>query len=170
MRFSSFHCVNGRERETQKPPRHCVEIGDMVGRQLEALGIPADDCAFAFATCQIQLMGRDAHNDEGTALRSEGSTFTYGQRRWCHTRMIVHTLNCLPSTAFQRKPNGIHVWADSFDGANAILDCFGLSMTDVIEYFGNVEPTERKVFDLTTIVEQLAPEILSAPTTQRKVS
>lgn len=163
MRFTSYHCVKGEERnfDCKFIPARCVEVGEEIGCLLTECGIPAADTAWAFATCRIEVMGKDAHNDNGEALRSKGSTFNYGQMRWVHTRLQIHTPGKVPTAAFQRRDRGHFAWSDSFAGANAILDCFGLSMSDVLDHFGNVQPTERKVFDLTTIIEAMASEILT---------
>lgn len=164
MRFTNWHCVNEHERDfdSKGVPSHCIEVGDEIGHLLAETGIPAPDCAWAFATCRIEVMGKDAHNDLGEALRSQGSTYKRGQCRWVHTRLHINTPGITPGCAFQRRgDNGRIVWSDSFAGADTILDCFGLTIAQVLEYFGNVEPTERKVFDLTTIIEAMASEILT---------
>lgn len=167
MRFTSYHCVQGENRnfDSKFIPARCVEVGEDIGFLLTDCGIPAEDCAWSFATCRIEVMGKDAHNDNGEALRSNGSTFHYGQMRWVHTRLQIHTPGKTPSAAFQRRNNGRFAWSDSFAGADAILDCFGLTMEQVLDHFGNVAPTERKIFDLTTIIEAMAAEILTTKRT-----
>lgn len=163
-RFTTYHCVKGQQRdfEARSVPQKCVTIGDEIGGLLSSINIPERDCSWAFATCRIEVMGKDAHNDLGEALRSKGSTYNRGQCRWVHTRLQVHTQGKRPSPEFQRRHKGRFTWSDSFQGANDILGCFGLTMSDVLDHFGNVEPTERKVFDLTTIVETMAKEILTS--------
>lgn len=164
-RFTSYHCHNGQERsfKDKSVPGAVMRLADHVADRLTEVGIPATDCKWAFATCLIQVMGKDAHNDNGTALRSSGADLPYlGQQRWVHTELKVHSPKVVPSLDFQRsRQRGTRVWSDSFSGANAILGCFGLTMSDVIEHFGNVRETERKIFDLATIVRTLAPELLS---------
>jgi len=107
-------------------------------------------------------MGKDAHNDNGQALRSAHSIrkFKSGKGRWVHTRL--DTKGTIPTTNFRGRPRGRFVWADSFDGANDILECFGLEIGQVLDHFGNVDDLERMIFDLPTIVKALAPELLTA--------
>lgn len=163
MRFTTFHTQgsNKREFKSKAVPGAALRMGEEVGFLLTDVKIPEADCPFAFASALIQVMGKDAHNDNGEALRSAGSVF-WGQGRWVHTQLFIPTLGIRPSIHFSRNANGSRVWSDSFAGADVILDCFGLDMNKVLEHFGNVTPYERKVFDLATIIARMAPEILTS--------
>lgn len=156
MRSTTYCTREGRKPESRWVPAENVRLGDRIGTLLMAeMDVNPQDAPFAFASCTIAIMGKDAHNDDGQALRD--TTNFRGAGRWIHTRMLCGSQ---PSGNFRKAPNGRLAWSESFAGANDVLLCFGLSMTDVLDHFGNVEDDERKIFDLPTILRELAPDLI----------
>ena len=156
----TYYCVNGpsRNRNLHHVPNDCYQAGKTIGHALTKIGVAPEDCQFAFATCLIEIMGGLAGNHNGPALRNQPKS-SYAMCRWAHTRMRVLTPHVRP-THFVRAPNGTMIRSNNFDGMNLILGCFGLSSADISSNFGRPKSTERQIFDLTTIIRALAPELL----------
>ena len=151
------------EINDKRRPGRNFRIAEQVKTHLSTI-LPQEICEVAIATCRFSIMGRDAHNDNGQALRNmhrEASPPWICEGRWIHTRL--QTYGYLPSTRFQRTgttEKSVWVVGDSFAAADSILECFGLTMRDVLEHYGNVDTTERKVIDLVDIVEDMASNLL----------
>lgn len=136
--------------------RH-FNFADAVGLRLEAI-IPAEYCRAAAATCRIQLMGwrKGIHN--GQSVRDSRDRPFRGKGRWVRTSL--QTFGHCPSARFRCAPTGKWAFGDSFDAADAILDCFDISMADIIDHYGEPGEHERMEWDLMELVETLAPNLL----------
>lgn len=160
--ITTWHCINGeRDLKNKSVPGECYRIASQVAKHLTSIGIKSADCETAFASCFIQVMGKEVHNHNGDSDRSGNGykPFPNSQCRWVQTTMRVLTDVVCPNH-FSRRPKGQKIWSNSFSGADEVLGCFGLSVNAVLDHFGNVQCNERKVFDLATIVATLCPEIL----------
>lgn len=128
---------------------------------------PPDVREVAFATCRIQVMGWDQGNHNGEAGRASRKDLKKGiQRgRWVYTRIQTYGKKPFTNKERWRKQGDRTKWIDanSFDAANDVLACFGLSMTDVLEAYGDVERHDRIQLDLTDIVAKLKPQLLPLP-------
>lgn len=147
-----------REPSSKWLPANLVKFGDAMGKHLRPIMPHASNGCLnrALASCVISVMGKDAHNDEGEALRSQGNP---RGGRWIHTRLVTE-YDHIESSRFRKTPMGQTSYGESFDAADLILGCFGLTMEQVLDHFGGVADTERKIFDIFTIVKALCPEIL----------
>ena len=139
-----------RKDHGKRQNRH-FQFGDAYGHKLSEL-LPESVCSVAAATCRFYIIGAEAWPGRKTAqCPGEGRTF--------RTRMM--TFGNVPSDNWKTGTTARAKWAqtDSVAGSNDVLDCFGLQMWDVLEHFGNVEPTEIKEIDLLDVIEALRPEI-----------
>jgi len=132
-------------------------FGETCGYRLEDIGIPSDRAKTAAATCRFEVIGSAAWEGRETENRP---TMT-GQGRTFRTRL--QTYGHAPSDNFGRV-TARSKWAqsDAVAGANDILGCFDLAMRDVLDHYGNVDPTDIMVLDLMDIVETLRPGIVAA--------
>lgn len=112
--------------------------------------------ALAATTCRIQIMGRNAHNHNGHSDRC-GTWRPTRQNRWVHTRL--QTFGKI-APHFHHNGRSDWIYSDRWDGADVILGCFDLTLTEVLATFGNVADRERKILDLDTIIKRMRPEIL----------
>lgn len=136
--------------------RH-FEFADTIAWRLESI-LPAVACSCAAATCRIQLMGFRKGTHNGPAPRDTRDQPFYGQGRWVRTSLHTFGNNPGGSTSrFRTALTGKWSFADSFEGADTILACFGLTMRDVIDHFGNVGDDDRIEWDLIDIIEAVAP-------------
>lgn len=136
--------------------RH-FNFADAVGSRLESV-LPSVACSAAAATCRIQLMGWRKGNHNGNSVRDSGEKPFKGKGRWVHTSL--QTFGHCPSARFRSAPTSQWAYADSFEAANDILDCFNISMLDIIDHYGNPGEDERMEWDLMELVETLAPDLL----------
>lgn len=145
------------KRGSQTRTARHFDVGKKYANVLQRAKILPDHvCDTAIATCQFQIMGQFAHNDNGTALRRDVDNPWHGQGRWIHTK--VQTYGFLPSNRFRRNgqtERAIWVVGDSFDAANTMLMPFNCDMTQVLHAFGNVTGFERKMIDLVDVIECL---------------
>lgn len=153
------------EMTTNRRPSRYFDVAKQTKDHLRIL-LPHEACEAAIATCRFAIMGRDAHNDNGQALRNtdgDNHLLWIGQGRWIHTRL--QTYGHLPSNHFRRTgTTDRSIWAisDCFAGADDILNCFGLNMHQVLDHYGNVASTERKVIDLVNVIEDMASGLLQS--------
>lgn len=143
--------------------RH-FNFADTVGLRLESV-LPIVACSAAAATCRIKLMGWRRGNHQGGALRDSGEKPFMGKGRWVHTSL--QTFGYCPSARFRCAPTGKWAYGDSFEAANDILDCFDISMLDIIDHYGEPEPDERMEWDLMELIETLAPDLLETVEVRR---
>lgn len=136
--------------------RH-FNFADTVGLRLEAV-LPTVACRAAAATCRIKLMGWRKGNHNGESLRDTREKPFIGKGRWVHTSL--QTFGHCPSARFRSAPTGKWAYGDSFEAANDILDCFNISMLDIIDHYGDPGEDERMEWDLMELVETLAPDLL----------
>jgi len=149
--------------------REDMEFGSRVAYTLhKQFGLPTNCCETAAATCKISLMGRDRHDHDGEAKRSNPAVLQamgLGKGRWCHTRLMTHGNVPTRAARFGSTTDwsGTPAWikSDSFGGADELLAIFGLCMKDVTEHFGDVEPSGRLEWTLREIVTTLAPSFVA---------
>lgn len=128
------------------------KFGKIVGKYLNGI-LPACVSETAAMTCRFQIMGKNAHADNGDAQRC-GQWRNHLRNRWVHTR--IQTFGHLPSERFQFvTKDKSWVKADSFEAADAILQCFGLNMELVLQHYGDPAEDERKILDLSQIVMEM---------------
>ncbi len=147
-------------RQSRSRTARHYSIADKTQDCLQNLVVPIHARSVAIATCRISIMGRDAHNDNGDAPTRTGD-FGKNRRgfqgRWVNTRMQTHGE---PVSSLDWRTRGRFSVSDSFGGANDLLACFGLSINEVIDHYGNVGDSERKMLDLVDVIEDLAPGLL----------
>jgi len=138
-------------------------VGGRLGRQMaNHLGCSESQGCSIVTFTSFQIMGRDAHNDQGMALRSMSSNWKWknGCGRWVHT--ATRSYGFLPRIGnWQRNGGSEWAWADNFRAADEILGAFDLTMEDVIASDGPIEDGERRIYDLPSILIRLRPEICS---------
>jgi len=139
----------------KRSQRH-FNFGDRFGILVRWL-MPLTAAASALATCRIQVMGWRKGNHDGDAPRNEVKHPMSG--RWVHTTMQTHGANV--KNFRKTGPNSRWVHADNFAAANALLACFGgITVDEVIDAAGGIDPDDRMDFDLVDIVESLRPGLL----------
>lgn len=104
--------------------------------------LPAHVCEAAMATCRFQLRGLDSH---GNKWGNGVVTFlqTFGQTP-------IGLVNDV-----QIRGNWIEL--DAHDSADLILSCFGMTIRDVYDHFGEPPKGERIDLDLCNLVIALDP-------------
>lgn len=145
---------------TARPASHF----DAGSKLAEMLTVVPESCrATAIATCRFQVMGWQKGNHNGDAPRSYSDKPFRGEGRWVYTRL--QSYGHLPSGRFSKcGPRSNWVKADSFAGADSILGCFGLTMDEVLQHFGNVTGDSRLQLDLVDIVTEMRPDLVAAKT------
>jgi hypothetical protein len=123
-------------------------FGDVAGGYLSDI-LPDAVCSTAAATCRFQLRGKYA-NGNTWGLGVITSMMTYRNR--------PRGTGLPNQPAVQYRHNFIELTAD--DGANVVLDCFGLTITDVMDRFGHPGEHESYWVDLKTVIETLCPSLL----------
>ena len=126
-------------RRSRRPASHWT-WADKYGSRLNQL-LPATACPAAAATCRFHLRGKNANRN--------------GAYAWaCHTSMQT----------FGETPHGCHVshagqtiQMTSAADANAVLQVFGLSVTDMIDHYGIPADDAEYRIDLYDVVRTLAP-------------
>ena len=142
--------------EKHRTSRH-FDFGKKFGHFLKPV-LPDPVCRLAAATCRFQIMGKNAHADNGVALRSENSPSWIGEGRWICTQ--IQTVGNRPSDSFKRNgPRSEWVTGHSFEAADDILGCFALTMQDVIDALGQVDEGQRIVIDLVDIYDLFKTQI-----------
>ena len=104
--------------------------------------LPEHVCEAAMATCRITLRDKDSTAAGGAwvfAVLTEMQTFGFKPR-------------FVPGEV---RRNHHFITLQSHDGADAILSCFGLTIADVIDYYGVPEEGEKVTLDLCEIVTRL---------------
>lgn len=117
--------------------RH-FDFGEKYGHKLDFL-LPKDRCSIAATTCRFEIRGPGKKNKSNIYI----------------TRL--QTFGISPSDYWQSGKTEKSKWATSrkINGANEILQCFGLTMEQVLEHFGSPEDNEVKTLDLVDIVEMM---------------
>jgi len=137
-------------------PRRHWDFGEQHADLMRSVfpGTSQDVRRKAAATCRICVMGKDAVTHNGSASRR-------GSGRWVYTRM--QTEGHRPNTirwSVQKRIGWVE--GNSFDAADDVLGCFGLSIEDVISHFGSIDENERFMVDLVDIVAELSPVAMVA--------
>lgn len=127
------------------------QFGKEFGRYLAPLF--GKNANIAATTCRIQIMGRHAHNHNGKADRDTTGWRLGAQNRWVHTRL--QTFGDLAPNFHKSGPRADWIYSDCWAGADTILECFGLSLGQVLNAYGNVNGWERKILDLDRIIKKM---------------
>ena len=145
-----------------------VAFAGCSGYHLAEVGIPADFCEVAAATCCLEIMGWHRGRHNGDAPRQQERRHYSG--RWVHIQLAT----------YGKRPHGParHNWrsgcvrpryihADNISAADYILGCYGLTTNQVIDWAtgGNgIGDDDRIRLSLREIVEALRPDLLSTDT------
>ena len=108
--------------------------------------LPEHVCEAAMATCRFVILGKNANGNE------------YGKG----FRSFLQTFGNTP-TGLVNDVQIRHHWIelDAHDSANLILGCFGLSVDDVYDYFGEPKEGDKLELDLHDIVTKLDANLAS---------
>ncbi len=140
-------------------------FGSTSGHRLSDVGIPADRCDTAAATCHFDVMGWRKGNHDGDAPRNDEPHAMSG--RWVHTSLA--TYRAMPGLNPGLWRSGTtdrakYIHADNFEAADQILGCFGLTMEQVIDWAtdgSGIQPDDRIRLSLCEIVTALCPAIIA---------
>lgn len=158
--------------QTQKSPEQIAKIkrtagrrtaqdfafGDRYGCMLRRI-LPDCECSGAAATCDIQIMGWQRGMHEGNSLRDYRDKPFRGKGRWVSTRMKTNGKLGQLQRFSMNGPKSRWVHADSFEGADEVLGCFGLTTQDLIDHYGPIEPDTRLILSLRQIVADLCKNL-----------
>ena len=128
-----------------RPIRYWTFAAQHRGRFADIL--PDSVCEAAMATCRFEIRGLESNGNEW------GIGFLTFMQTFGHTPLGVG----LPG---EPAVQAIHnfVGLTSHEGADVILECFGLTARNVLEYYGEPAFGERRIFDLFQVVRDLRPE------------
>lgn len=148
----------------QARPKANWDFGAELGHVLTEL--PPSVRESAAATCRFQIMGWNKGNHDGSAPRNEGEPLPFvGSGRWVYTRMQSYG-HC-PNRFNRCGPRSTWTESNSFEGADEILSAFGLTMKQVLDFYGDVPADGRLQFDLVQIISDMLPDL--AVNTRSKV-
>ena len=115
--------------------------------------LPEEACEAALATCRITLQGPKSVGEENK---------NWG--RWI--RMRMQTGGNIPR-GIQTVQRGNRNWisTDSHAATNVILECFGLTLDDVFNHYGEPEEGQVIPLDLCTVIQAVAPDFAATAAT-----
>ena len=130
-------------REVVGSSRH-FRIADQIGHLLEKV-LPKIACSAAIVSCRFTIQGPES---VGQKSRNWG--------RWIRTRL--NTFGHRPSIDIWQ---GKHVLSgDGHSNANVILNCFGLSINQVLDHYGIPKHGEMYHLTLIEVIETLAKDLV----------
>ncbi len=132
--------------------RRHFDFGDEFGYMLNEV-LPAKVASVAAATCRIEIRGK--HGNRSDENRHKG----YGEAVYLSLQTHGADIKGLCSASAKM---GKFIRTTSNEAADLVLGCFGLTIDDVREQFGRPGDYESRWFDLSDVVQKLAPELLSA--------
>lgn len=149
-----------------RPSMH-FKMGDKFGKKMAHL-FDEDICPTVFATCRIYIFGALADNQEDGCERNgywenysaDKLPKSVGKGRGAEIWMQTYGNYPKGSGNNWRHRRKDWIWARQFSAVDEILACFDLTVSDVLERWGDVEMNERKIYDLVDIVRELRPEFV----------
>jgi len=138
-----------------------TEDFELAGTILELLSvgwaIPASFAQFALATATVTICGRHRYPKTGTSREhhlSETVKAITGQGRLFHAEM--NSQGHFPTEGFRKSgPNARKVVTDNCAGLKSLLACFGFTLDDVLERYGNPGEDETKTWKLVDLVDSM---------------
>lgn len=112
--------------------------------------LPESDCLRALVTCQFTMQG---------ALSVGVDAKNWG--RWIRTRLFTNGVLPPIQHAWQKHQSG-WIGGDSIEAANAILSCFGLTLDQVLDQYGEPHTSEKYSVKLVDILDALFPANLQS--------